>query len=158
MLGAGMTQVATAEALGLSDRTLRNWLKLKSFQSAVERARARAEQQPEQAERSAARALAAFEREQARHSEPRRDPDQPSATEPVEQGISGNVAHGDELLRKAADDRAAKMRRAYCTEHQRAPEVRVVESGGEYLIEASFCCEPAKEGALRTAGSKKDAN
>ncbi len=72
MWGAGMTQVATAEALGLSDRTLRNWAKLKSFQSALERARTRAEQQPEQAERSAARALAAFEREQARHAELRK--------------------------------------------------------------------------------------
>ena len=42
MLGEGMTQVAVAEALGVTDRTLRNWAKLKSFQTALRRARERA--------------------------------------------------------------------------------------------------------------------
>jgi transposase len=42
MLGSGMTQVAVAEALGVTDRTIRNWAKAKSFQTALERARGRA--------------------------------------------------------------------------------------------------------------------
>jgi hypothetical protein len=46
-----MTQVATAAALGVTDRTIRNWAKAKSFQSALQRAR-------ERAEREAARAAA----------------------------------------------------------------------------------------------------
>ena len=45
MLGEGMTQVAVAEALGVTDRTLRNWAKLKSFQTALRRARERAARQ-----------------------------------------------------------------------------------------------------------------
>jgi hypothetical protein len=40
MLARGMTQVATAAALGVTDRTIRNWAK--SFQSALEHARERA--------------------------------------------------------------------------------------------------------------------
>ena len=43
LLGAGLTQTAVAQACGVSDRTIRNWLKLKWFQTAVARARARAE-------------------------------------------------------------------------------------------------------------------
>jgi transposase len=42
MLARGKTQVATAAALGVTDRTIRNWAKAKSFQSALERARERA--------------------------------------------------------------------------------------------------------------------
>ena len=45
MLGQGRTQVAVADACGVTDRTIRNWLKLKWFQTAVERARERAERQ-----------------------------------------------------------------------------------------------------------------
>ena len=51
MLASGMTQVATAAALGVTDRTIRNWAKAKSFQSALQRAQ-------ERAEREAARAAA----------------------------------------------------------------------------------------------------
>jgi len=40
-----MTQVATAAALGVTDRTIRNWAKAKSFQTALERARERAARQ-----------------------------------------------------------------------------------------------------------------
>jgi hypothetical protein len=42
MLGAGMTQIAAAAALGVTDRTIRNWAKAKSFQTALRRARERA--------------------------------------------------------------------------------------------------------------------
>ena len=45
MLGAGMTQAAVADACGVTDRTIRNWLKLKRFQTMIERARERAERQ-----------------------------------------------------------------------------------------------------------------
>jgi hypothetical protein len=45
MLASGMTQVAVAEALGVTDRTIRNWAKAKSFQRALQRARDRAERQ-----------------------------------------------------------------------------------------------------------------
>jgi len=39
MLGAGMTQAAVADACGVTDRTIRNWLKLKRFQTMIERVR-----------------------------------------------------------------------------------------------------------------------
>jgi Meiotically Up-regulated Gene 113 (MUG113) protein/Homeodomain-like domain-containing protein len=42
LLGGGKTQVAVAEALGISDRTIRNWKQAKSFQNDIERARERA--------------------------------------------------------------------------------------------------------------------
>jgi Meiotically up-regulated gene 113/Homeodomain-like domain len=42
LLGGGKTQVAVAEALGISDRTIRNWKQAKSFQNEVERASERA--------------------------------------------------------------------------------------------------------------------
>ena len=45
MLGAGITQIATAAALGVTDRTIRNWAKAKSFQTALRRARERAARQ-----------------------------------------------------------------------------------------------------------------
>ena len=41
MLARGKTQVATAAALGVTDRTIRNWAKAKSFQNALEQARKR---------------------------------------------------------------------------------------------------------------------
>ncbi|MBA3556381.1 MAG: hypothetical protein H0W29_16735 [Gemmatimonadales bacterium] len=40
-----MTQAAVADACGVTDRTIRNWLKLKRFQTMIERARERAERQ-----------------------------------------------------------------------------------------------------------------
>jgi len=39
MLASGMSQVAVAEALGVTDRTIRNWAKAKSFQNTLARAR-----------------------------------------------------------------------------------------------------------------------
>lgn len=63
MLAAGMTQVATAEALGVSDRTIRNWAKGKAFQGALARAQTRAERQGARAERRAARRRAAIEQQ-----------------------------------------------------------------------------------------------
>ncbi len=72
--------------------------------------------------------------------------------------MSGGSPDADEVVRKVAEERAAKMRRASCTEHQRAPDVRVVKGAGEYVIEASFCCEPAKERAMRAVRSKTDTN
>lgn len=65
MLAAGMTQVATAEALGVSDRTIRNWAKGKAFQGALARAQTRAERQGARAERRAARRRAAIEQQNA---------------------------------------------------------------------------------------------
>jgi hypothetical protein len=41
---------------------------------------------------------------------------------------------------------------------QAATDVRVVEGAGEYRIEASFCCQRAKEHALRALPSKADSN
>jgi len=64
LLAAGKTQVATARALGVTDRTIRNWAKAKSFQTALRRAR-------EQAARQAARA-AAKERTRANRNARRR--------------------------------------------------------------------------------------
>ena len=84
LLGAGLTQVATAEALGLSDRTLRNWLKGQSFQTAVERARARAERQASKAERSVPRRRAAQEQEKPA-------PELPSEQDPARVGRVGQV-------------------------------------------------------------------
>jgi hypothetical protein len=40
MLAAGMTQVAAADAPGVTDRTIRNWTKDKAFQTALARAQA----------------------------------------------------------------------------------------------------------------------
>jgi predicted GIY-YIG superfamily endonuclease len=42
LLGSGKTQVAVADALGISDRTIRNWKQVRTFQRDVERARERA--------------------------------------------------------------------------------------------------------------------
>ena len=53
---------------------------------------------------------------------------------------------------------AATMRRTHFPEHRRAPDVRVVEGDGEYVITASFCCEPARERALRAIRSETDSN
>jgi len=65
MLAAGMTQVATADALGVTDRTIRNWTKDKAFQTALARAQARAERQDANAERRAARRRATIEQQNA---------------------------------------------------------------------------------------------
>jgi transcriptional regulator with XRE-family HTH domain len=78
MLAAGMTQIETADALGVTDRTIRNWAKDKTFQSALARAQARVERQEANAERRAARRRAALEQQNAaRRPELRgeRDPD-----------------------------------------------------------------------------------
>jgi hypothetical protein len=67
---------------------------------------------------------------------------------------SGDVRGGHELLRKAAEERAATMRATSCPVHGRGAVVRVVEDADEYRIEGSFCCERAKEHALRALRSE----
>jgi len=70
---------------------------------------------------------------------------------------SGNARGAHELLRKAAEQHATTMRASSCPVHGRAAAaVRVVEGAGEYRIEASFCCERAKERALRALHSEAD--
>lgn len=77
----------------------------------------------------------------------------------AEAGSSGAAHGGHELLRKAAEERAATMRGTSCPVHGRsAAAVRVVEGAGEYRIEASFCCERAKERALRALRSEANSN
>jgi Meiotically up-regulated gene 113 len=49
LLGSGKTQLAVAEAIGVSDRTIRNWKQAPSFQRDVERARERARRQAREA-------------------------------------------------------------------------------------------------------------
>lgn len=66
-------------------------------------------------------------------------------------------ARGAQQLRKAAEEHAATIRATRCPVHGRAAEARIVEDAGEHRIEASFCCERAKERALR-ALRKPDAN
>jgi hypothetical protein len=39
---------------------------------------------------------------------------------------------------------------------QAATDVRVIEGAGEYRIEATFCCEQAKERALRALHREAD--
>lgn len=65
MLAAGMSQAATAEALGITDRTIRNWAKQKSFQSALARARSSAQRQRARVEERAARRRATHEQQNA---------------------------------------------------------------------------------------------
>ena len=77
MLVAGMTQAATADALGISDRTIRNWMQGTAFQSALSRAQARAERQSARAEERAARRRE--QRDAARRPELRSEQD-PEAT------------------------------------------------------------------------------
>src|SRR5207249_2896965 len=58
LLGSGKTQLAVAEALGVSDRTIRKWKQAPSFQRDLERARERARRQAREAwERFAAHNL-----------------------------------------------------------------------------------------------------
>jgi hypothetical protein len=72
-----------------------------------------------------------------------------------EAGSSAAVGGAHELPRQAAEDLAATMRTTSCPVHGRArAAVRVVE----YRIEASFCCERAKERALRALASQVDSN
>jgi hypothetical protein len=54
MLAAGSTQAATADALGITDRTIRNWTKEKAFQRALARARSSGERQRAGAQQRAA--------------------------------------------------------------------------------------------------------
>ena len=72
---------------------------------------------------------------------------------------SGNARGAHELLRKAAEQHATTMRASSCPVHgQAAADVRVVEGAGEYRIEASFCCQRAKERALRALHSEADSH
>jgi hypothetical protein len=65
------------------------------------------------------------------------------------EGANEGAARGaQELQRKRAEERAATLRASSCPVHGRAAEVRVLEGASEYRIEASFCCERAKERAL----------
>src|SRR5207253_1842367 len=49
LLGSGKTQLAVAEAIGVSDRTIRNWKQAPSFQRDLERARERLRRQAHEA-------------------------------------------------------------------------------------------------------------
>jgi lambda repressor-like predicted transcriptional regulator len=72
-----------------------------------------------------------------------------------EAGNSGTARGAHEQLRKAAEQHATTMRASYCPVHgQAATDVRVVEDAGEYRIEASFCCERAKNRALQALHSE----
>ena len=63
-----------------------------------------------------------------------------------------------QLLRKAAEEHAASIRATRCPVHGGAADARIVEDAGEYRIEAFFCCERAKERALRALRRKPEAN
>jgi hypothetical protein len=80
------------------------------------------------------------------------------AVEAGKAGSNGDARGGHELLRKTAEERAATIRAISCPVHGRAADVRVVERSGEYRTEASFCCERAKERALRALRSQADPN
>jgi hypothetical protein len=80
------------------------------------------------------------------------------AAEAGEAGSSGAARGAHKLLRKTAEERAATIRATPCPVHGRAADVRVVEGTDEYRIEASFCCERAKERALRALRSQADPN
>jgi hypothetical protein len=71
---------------------------------------------------------------------------------------SGDARGAHEPLRKAAAELAAAMRATSCPVHGQAADVRVVEDAGEYRIETSFCCERARERALRALRREADAN
>ena len=73
-------------------------------------------------------------------------------------GRTGDGGGEHELLRKRAEKRAATMRATSCPVHGRPPTVRVVEGADEYRIEAAFCCERAKERALRALRSEAASN
>jgi hypothetical protein len=74
-------------------------------------------------------------------------------------GTSATAGGAHELLRQAAEEHAATMRASSCPVHrQAATNVRVVEGAGQYRIEASFCCERAKERALRALHSEADSH
>jgi hypothetical protein len=77
----------------------------------------------------------------------------------IGEGASSRDARGGhEPLRKPAAELAAAMRATSCPVHGQAADVRVVEDAGEYRIETSFCCERARERALRALRREADAN
>jgi hypothetical protein len=81
-----------------------------------------------------------------------------SAGGAVEGSTNGAARGAQGLQRKTAEERAATMRASSCPVHGRAADVRVVEGAGEYRIEASFCCERAKERALRALLTEADSH
>jgi hypothetical protein len=90
MLAAGSTQAATAEALAVSDRTIRNWAKGKAFQRALAHAQTRAQQQHARAQQTAARPHATHElqnaagrREPVQHSDQAQPLDEQDARQPL---------------------------------------------------------------------------
>ena len=135
MLTAGMTQAATAEALGITDRTLRNWAKGKAFQGALARARARAEGQAARAERRAARRRAAIEQQNAA-----RRPELRSEQDP--EPLRRRAARGNQSeLARWLDEQDARRPFTRAELESEADQVaaKAVEAGGgiEAVIEAT---------------------
>jgi transcriptional regulator with XRE-family HTH domain len=140
MLAAGMTQVATAEALGVSDRTIRNWAKGKAFQGALARAQTRAEREGARAERRAARRRAAIEQQNAaRRPELRseQDPDR----EPDPAGRRSAARANQSEYARWLDERDARvpLTRADLHSHSDRVAASAVAAGGgmQAIIEAT---------------------
>ena len=84
MLAEGETQAASAEALGITDRTIRNWLRDEAFQKALARAERSAERRQARAQERALRRRAAREQQDAaRRPELREQEPEPS---PIDAG------------------------------------------------------------------------
>jgi hypothetical protein len=74
-----------------------------------------------------------------------------------EAGNSAAARGAHEQLRKAAEQHATTIRASSCPLHGKAAtNVRVIEGADQYRIEATFCCQPAKQRALQALHSKTD--
>jgi hypothetical protein len=79
------------------------------------------------------------------------------AAEADEAGNSAAACSAHEQLRKAAEQHATTIRASSCTVHGKAAtNVRVIPGAGQYRIEATFCCQPAKQRALQALHSNAD--
>jgi hypothetical protein len=137
MLAAGLTQVEAPEALGVTDRTIRNWTKDKAFQRALARAQARAERQEANAERRAARRRAAREQQNAARRpelrgerDPDRKPDPRRAARPNQSDNARSLDQGDARL---------PLSRAHLHSRNDDTAARIVAAGGgiQAIIEAT---------------------
>jgi transcriptional regulator with XRE-family HTH domain len=139
MLVAGMTQARTAEALGISDRTIRNWMKGKAFQSALARAQTRAERQSTRAQERAARRRAALAQQNAARRPELRAEQDPEAT-PDPRTRRGARAYQSEHARwlDEQDARRPYTRAELESEADRAAAAAVAAGGGiEAIVEAT---------------------